>query len=192
VRDYCNFTTTKLTDSFSLAGTLFQNANTGYGVVGYPDILMPMCNSSASHGNYTLTISDLPADKNWQTWGWNDFKLPSLNASFNAKTANLTLEGKFDADLAWPLADDVHRYPDVPELDYNDSVMGIIRFTFKGALNTYHSDVLNMNTSTPTWLRTVGFGNYSLSAGSTSGGPGRPGVGAGAIVVLLFVFAVFI
>lgn len=52
----------------------------------------------------------------------------------------------------WPPAGYGSLYADDPKLDENASVMGTIRFTFKGALDAYHSDVLNVKTSTPTWL----------------------------------------
>jgi hypothetical protein len=100
-----------------------------------------MCNSSSSHGNYSVSIL---VEQGWTTGGWTDFKLPSMNEKFNEKTANLTLEGKFNADPDW-CGKDVGRYPDDPDLDYNDSVQGTIRFTFKDALDTYHSDVLDTN-----------------------------------------------
>lgn len=116
-----------------------------------------------------------------------------MNATFNENTANFTLEGKF---VAYPyLSANDTGYIDTPdggEISIGDSVQGTIRFTFRGELDTYHSDVLDMNTTTPTWLRTVGFGNNSMNAGYNSGGYGRPGVGAGHILVLLSMLTVLI
>jgi hypothetical protein len=193
VEDHFNFTTTKLLDSFSLAGTLGAGASTGDGAQGYEPISMPTCNSSYYYGNYTLSISELPGDVWWSTQGWTDYTLPSMNATFNENTAKFTLEGKFAA-YPYLRANDTGYTGTVDggEISIGDSVQGTIRFTFKGGLDTYHSDVLNMNTTTPTWLRTVGFGNNSLNAGYTSGGQGRPGVGAGVIVALVSIFAMFI
>ncbi|KAJ5380872.1 Transcription factor [Penicillium cataractarum] len=189
VNDHFNFTTTKSTDSFSLAGILDANQ----GSQGFSPISMPTCYSSYYYGNYTLAISDQPANEWWSTQGWTDFKLPSMNATFNEKTADFILEGKF---VAYPYlrANDTGYIgtADGGEISIGDSVQGTIRLTFKGELDTYHSDVLDMNTTTPTWLRTVGFGNNSMNAGYASGGYGRPGVGAGVIVVLLSVFAVLV
>lgn len=69
------------------------------------------------------------------------------------------------------------------EICVGDSVQGTIRFTFKGDLDTYHSDDLDMSTTTQTWLRTGGLGNNSMNIGYASDGQSRPAVGAGIIAV---------
>lgn len=116
--------------------------------------------------------------------GWTDFKLPSMNAMFNEKTANLTSEGKFAAYPYLRANDTVYNgTPNGGEISVGDSVPGTIRFTFKGDLDTYHSGDLDMNTTTQTWLRTGGLGNNSTNVGYASGGQSRPAVGAGIIAV---------
>jgi hypothetical protein len=192
VRDDFNISTTKSLGSFALAGTLKEDGSVGYASQNFDPIWMPTCNSSYYYGNYTLSISQQPGDEWWSTQGWTDFTLPSMNATFNEKTANFTLEGKFAA-YPYLRANDTgySGTPDGGEISIGDSVQGTIRFTFRGNLDIYHSDVLDMNTTTPTWLRTVGFGNNSMNVGYTSGGQGRPGVGAG-VIVLFALFAAFI
>ena len=49
-------------------------------------------------------------------------------------------------------------------------IMGRIQMRFSGPLDAYHSDILYVNSSTPTWLRTVGFGNISLISANNSRG----------------------
>ncbi|KAJ6045853.1 hypothetical protein N7444_007107 [Penicillium canescens] len=191
VEDHFNISTTKSSDFFSLAGTLHENISLGYASQNFEPIWMPTCNSSYYYGNYTLAISQLPGDW-WSTQGWTDFKLPFMNAMFNERTANLTLEGKFAA-YPYLRANDTGYIgtPDGGETSTGDSVQGTIRFTFKGHLDSYHSDVLNMDTTVPTWLRTVGFGNNSMNVGYTSRGQSRPGVGAAIIVIPFAILAAF-
>ncbi|KAJ5876505.1 uncharacterized protein N7529_002089 [Penicillium soppii] len=193
VEDHFNISTTKTSDSFSLAGTLHANTSLGYASQNFEPIWMPTCNSSYYYGNYTLAVSQLPGDWWWSTQGWTNFKLPSMNATLNGKTANLTLEGKFAA-YPYLRANDTGYIgtPDGGEISTGDSVQGTIRFTFKGDLDLYHSDVLNMSTTVPTWLRTVGFGNNSMNVGYTSDGQGRPRVGAAIIAMLFAIFEAFI
>lgn len=111
-----------------------------------------------------------------------------MNATFNENTANLTLGAKL---VAYPYsrANDSgsSSYGHGGEISIGDSVQGTIRFTFKGVLDSYHSEVLDMNATMTKWLWTVGFGNNSMNAGYNSGGQGRPGIGVRAFVLLLSV-----
>ncbi|KAJ5888468.1 hypothetical protein N7495_008509 [Penicillium taxi] len=169
VEDHFDMSTIKSPNSFSLAGTLDENISLGLASQSFKPIWMSTWDSW------------------WSTRGWTDFKLPSMNAKFDDKSANLTLEGKF---VASPLlrANDTGYIgtPDGGEISDGDSVQGTIRFTFKGDLDYYHSDVLDISTTVPTWLRTVGFGNNSMNVGYTSGGQGRPEAGAAAMIAMLF------
>lgn len=112
--------------------------------------------------------------------------------TFDGKMANLTFEGKFAA-YPYKRANNTASYYDFAdheEIASDDPVQGTIRFTFRGGLDAYHSDVLDMNGTTPTWLRTVGFGNNSLNIGS--GSPSRPRIGVGAVVLSVCLFAAFL
>ncbi|KAF3399098.1 hypothetical protein DPV78_006789 [Talaromyces pinophilus] len=67
-------------------------------------------------------------------------------------TANLSLQG-------YVVANPVNGEGQVP---------GQFRLTFSGVIDKYHSDVLRNYTSTPSWLRTVGFNNNSENTGYTN------------------------
>jgi len=88
------------------------------------------------------------------------FPDPTINLQFDAVTANLTLEGYFEADPTYPDVGDWEKGP-VP-------FTGKFLMTFAGVIDSYHSDVLNNDTSTPTWLRSVGYQNNSLNVAYTS------------------------
>lgn len=53
----------------------------------------------------------------------------------------------------------------------SDEVQGKIKILFFGVTDPYHPDALVNTSTTPTWLRTVGFGNNSMNIGYNSGAP---------------------
>jgi len=117
--------------------------------------------------------------------------LPRMNATFDDHTANLTLDGDF---AAYPfLRPNDTNYIGGLDGELGTGVQGTIRFTFNGVLDAYHSDVLDMNASSPTWLRTVGFCNNTLNIGNGSNGVGRlrASLGAATIVISCTIFALF-
>ncbi|KAJ6114796.1 hypothetical protein N7486_000574 [Penicillium sp. IBT 16267x] len=184
VKDNFNFTSTKTSNSFALSGVL-DDPN-GYASTGYTPISMPACNTSTEYGNWSLSIGQRPW---WNNEGWEGFSLPVMNATFDDKTANLTMEGTF---VAMPfLRSNITNYVGggQGELSSNDMVQGRIRFTFEGVLDPYHSDVLDMNATSPTWLRTVGFGNDTLNIGNSAGWRLGPDLGC---VIAVFTFMVWI
>ncbi|KAJ5998944.1 hypothetical protein N7451_006754 [Penicillium sp. IBT 35674x] len=85
---------------------------------------------------------------------------PTINLQFDATTANLTLEGYFEADSMYL---EVNEWEEGPVL-----FMGKFLMTFTGIIDSYHSDVLRNDTATPTWLRSVGYQNNSLNVAYTS------------------------
>lgn len=110
-----------------------------------------------------------------------------MNVTFDDQTANFTLDGDF---AAYPFVrSNDTGYIGGESGEIGRGVQGTIRFTFKGILDAYHSDVLDMNTSSPTWLRTVGFGNNSLNIGNSGVGRPRPGLGAATIVTTFIILA---
>lgn len=54
-------------------------------------------------------------------------------------------------------------------------IPGQFRLTFSGVIDKYHSDILRNDTSTPSWLRTVGFNNNSENIGYTNTTSGSTG-----------------
>ena len=150
---------------------------------------MTTCTSSHYYGNWTLSLLTMPPETWWSIEGWKDYKLPKLNGTFDAQTANFTLDADFRAYEY--VRSNVTNYIGTEVGEIGRPVQGTIRFTFKGVLDTYHSDVLNMNTSSPTWLRTVGFGNNSLNIADSAVGRLNPGLGAATIVTAFTLFAMF-
>lgn len=49
-------------------------------------------------------------------------------------------------------------------------LQGKIKISYFGVIDLYHSDILVNTSATPTWLRTVGFGNNSMNIGYDNGG----------------------
>ncbi|KAJ6002357.1 hypothetical protein N7451_004904 [Penicillium sp. IBT 35674x] len=185
VKDEFNFTSTMTSNSFSLSGVLDDLAE-GYPSTGYTPILMPACNTSTEYGNWSLVIQLGPW---WSNEGWEGFSLPVMNATFDDKTANMTMEGTFSAMPF--LRSNISNYigGGQGEVSTQDMVQGRIRFTFEGVLDSYHSDVLDMNATSPTWLRTVGFGNDTLYIGNSAGWRLGPDLGG---VIAVFTFMVWI
>lgn len=97
----------------------------------------------------------------------------TMNASFDGHTANLTVNGMF---WAYPTDGNNNR----------DGIVGDMQIRFRGVLDTYHSDILDVNSSTPAWLRTVGFGNNSLNIGNEANAAGRISVGLTGTFITVF------
>ena len=120
---------------------------------------MPACNISTETGDWRWII--IPGSW-WDLEGWKDFEYPKLDVAFDDRTANMTLDGRF---TAYPyIRSNVSGFRGPHTI--GSGIHGTIRLRFRGVLDTYHSDVLDVNASTPTWLRTVGFGNNSLNIGN--------------------------
>ncbi|KAJ5323957.1 hypothetical protein N7476_002557 [Penicillium atrosanguineum] len=143
--------------SFSLSGSDFDQ----YETASWPiyNVSMPACNSSVDTGDWRVRLWEGPW---WNTEGWDAFSYPEFRANFDGKHANLTLDGSY-------FANSIVKNGISPAVDPG-SIMGRIQMRFSGILDAYHSDVLDVNSSTPTWLRTVGFGNNSLNIANDSKG----------------------
>lgn len=100
-----------------------------------------------------------------------------MRAEFDAHTANFTLDGTFLASPFMRLNHSSYlietgKGGEAAGIANNDAVQGAIQIRFRGVLDKYNSDILDVNSSSPAWLRTVGFGNNSLNIGdSLNGGP---------------------
>ena len=114
-----------------------------------------------------------------------------MRVTFDAQTANYTLYADFAAFPFLRSNDSEYIADESPEQQAVPQILGSIRFTSTGVLDGYHSDVLNMNTSSPTWLRTVGFGNNSLNIANSAVDRSHPGLGAATIVVAFTIFVMF-
>ncbi|KAJ5407708.1 hypothetical protein N7509_001591 [Penicillium cosmopolitanum] len=93
--------------------------------------------------------------------GWN-WTYPAVELQFDSRTANLTLEG-----YAYGVSLQKNPREQTRE-DYD--VQGRFKVSFSGVIDPYHSDILVNTSSTPSWLRTVGFGNNSMNIGYGSEG----------------------
>jgi hypothetical protein len=82
---------------------------------------------------------------------------PTINLQFDGTTANLSLQGYFEGDSI-----------DGDGVEDPGVITGELSVTFSGVIDSYHSDVLRNDTSTPTWLRTVGYQNNSANIGYTT------------------------
>ncbi|RAO69117.1 uncharacterized protein BHQ10_005129 [Talaromyces amestolkiae] len=94
------------------------------------------------------------------TWGFriysgpfqsDNFTQPTINLEFDGWTAKLTLQGYAEGSLT-----------------YEDRLyVGEFRLVLSAVIDEYHSDILQNDTSTPTWLRTVGYNNNPANIGYT-------------------------
>ncbi|KAJ5157814.1 uncharacterized protein N7482_008914 [Penicillium canariense] len=97
-----------------------------------------------------------------------DWAYPSVNLNFDSRTANITVDGYFVGfSSLW--ANITRGIPTAGPT----TVVGKIRLSFNGVIDTYHSDILVNNSATPQWIRTVGFGNNSLNIGYGSTAPAK-------------------
>jgi hypothetical protein len=87
----------------------------------------------------------------------------TVNLEFDRATANYTVHVYFEAYRLFGKGED--KFGGAP-------AQGQFTLRFAGILDAYHSDVLDNDTTTPTWLRTVGFNNNSQNIGFT-GAAGR-------------------
>lgn len=153
----------------------------GYGYEGSRRFkhFMPACNITKETGEWEAYLL---LRTWWNTERWSGFRYPTMNVSFDDHTVNLTVRGLFQASpyirrnvTSWQ-----------PPATLGDGVMGNIEIHVRGVLDPYHSDILNVNSSTPTWLRTVGFGNNSLNIDNDAKSAAiRSGVSLGSVSITL-------
>lgn len=93
-------------------------------------------------------------------FGGTDFTNPTIDLQFDDSTANLTLQGYAEAGSV---------YGTGPTATSGSTVVwGEFSLTLSGVIDKYHSDVLRNDTTTPTWLPTVGYNNNSANIGYTT------------------------
>lgn len=128
------------------------------------DMDMKPCNSSMENGQSYILLID--RDYGINTAGW-DWTYPKFDMQFDSQTASLTVDG-YAAAFPYRISSENYSSP----LVGSDEVQGKIKISFVGVIDPYHSDTLVNTSTTPTWLRTVGFGNNSMNIGYNSGAPG--------------------
>lgn len=123
---------------------------------------MPVCNTTELSGDYRVDIQEF---RSWQAEDWDDFRWPEISVMFDDKTANLTMDAVFSASpYVWP---NTSNWQGPTTSD--PGAHGFIQIRVSGVIDAYHSDSLSLEEKTPTWLRTVGFGNDSSNIGYDSG-----------------------
>ncbi|KAJ5715507.1 uncharacterized protein N7483_012688 [Penicillium malachiteum] len=155
-----NSTTSKAQTNFNLTLQDTENAPYNlsskltqyYGSESGISLNMTGCNSSETTrwSGYLIVDSIMKMDG----YNWT-YPNPSLDLQFDSNMANLTIEGYFEGT---PIGNE----------DFNEDglfVPGNIKISFLGVIDTYHSDVLVNDSSTPSWERSVGFNNNSANIG---------------------------
>lgn len=123
----------------------------------------------------------------WKKPSYNhSYPDPVLNLQFDGQTANLTVDGYY---LAEPKPTGKSTFGTA-----NVEVPGKMKISFLGRIDSYHSDVLVNDSSTPTWKRSVGFNNNTLNVGDTTsrGAPSQRSGSWGIALGALICFATYI
>lgn len=124
------------------------------------------CNTSIESSQNHISL----IDRDWyNNAGWN-WTYPSVDLQFDSQTANFTVNGYA---AAFPYRVSYTEGGENRQLG-PDEVQGKIKISFFGVVDPYHSDTLINTSTTPTWLRTVGFENNSMNIGYGSGALGWP------------------
>ncbi|KAL4732029.1 hypothetical protein ACLX1H_001034 [Fusarium chlamydosporum] len=156
-----NFTTDQVSDgAYNISSTLRYDESDSASYWG--NVTLPTCNTTKLIGDYSLLMMDM---RSWDVEDWDGFQYPEVSMQFDDKTANLTVDGAFHA-TPFLRANATEMEPPVRG---GPAVIGYMSVRFSGVLDEYHSDTLSLNGSTPSWVRTVGFGNDSSNIG-----PARP------------------
>ncbi|KAK4868030.1 hypothetical protein LT330_007689 [Penicillium expansum] len=165
VPDYFNVTAARNPNSsFTLSGGMYNSLHPFDGDASWPFTLdMPACNTSQQYGNWSTQVLQ---SRWWNTKDWSEFVLPNVTVDFDTRTANLTLDGDFLASPYIRLNNS--GYPATGTISTEDALQGAIQIRFRGVVDAYNSDILNVNSTAPAWLRTVGFGNNSLNIANSS------------------------
>ncbi|KAF4998980.1 hypothetical protein FGRMN_2779 [Fusarium graminum] len=158
--DRFNATTTQTkSGAYNISAILERNMREPYS--SSLNLTMPVCNTTELSSDYRVSMQEL---ESWDTEGWDDWHYPNISVQFDDKTANLTMDAVFSASpYMWLNASEGSR----PAIG-SPGATGFIQIRVAGLLDTYHSDLLSLNGTEPTWLRTVGFGNDSSNVGYES------------------------
>lgn len=122
------------------------------------EIDMTACNKSLENSRFLVNL----IDGNWSGTEGLNWNYPEVNLYFDAKTANLSIDGGFTSVPSEPPS----RSVTANESGYGQpkhTLQGKVKIQFSGDIDQYHSDVLVDDTSTPTCLRSVGSQNNSAN-----------------------------
>ncbi|KAH8703523.1 hypothetical protein BGW36DRAFT_423084 [Talaromyces proteolyticus] len=131
--------------------TLSSTISSGY--VGWNGFTVRTATSCAGSSEWSFVM-----DKGY--FNGTNLPSPNIDLQFDGSTANLTLQGYAEADPIYETGS--------TSTTGDTTIAGEFRLTFSGVIDTYHSDILRNDTSTPGWLRTVGFNNNSANFGYTT------------------------
>lgn len=126
--------------------------------------------------------------RSWDVEDWDGFQYPEVSMQFDDKTANLTVDGAFHA-TPFLRANATEMEPPVRG---GPAVIGYMSVRFSGVLDEYHSDTLSLNGSTPSWVRTVGFGNDSSNIGYGESSSARKAVSGPVLTLMAVIISVVI
>lgn len=143
---------------FNLTGTIAQSNGDFVDLNQNFTLDMAVCNSSRETKTFKILFigDEMPVDIN------SNSTMATVDTTFDAQTSNFTLSGSF---LGLPLKLQNATTEAEPGAYGPDTVRGKIKISFRGVIDPYHSDILVDTSSTPAWVRTVGFGNNSLNIG---------------------------
>lgn len=139
---------------FNLTGSANGYNNDVFGNLHNFTLDMEPCNSHQESKTFQIVLvgNQDPLDIN------SNVTRATVEATFDAQTANFTLSGNFYA-IPFPLQNITNATNGL------GSVRGAIKISFGGVVDSYRSDILVKTSHTPTWIRTVGFQNNSLNIG---------------------------
>lgn len=126
----------------------------------WQNVTMPVCNSSIVVNEHKFSTPNMAS---YYDEDWDGYQDPEVSMQFDDKTANLTLDGVFHASPYARLnTTELRPAPVMGRSTY----VGYFSLRFDGVLDAYHSDLLSLKESVPTWQRTVGFGNNTANIGN--------------------------
>lgn len=110
---------------------------------------MTACNKSLENGRSLVNL----IDGNWSGTEGLNWTYPEVNLQFDAKTANLSIDGGFISVPSEP----PNRSLTANENGYGQQkdTQGKVKIRFSRFIDQYHSEVLVNDTFTSTWLKPV-------------------------------------
>jgi hypothetical protein len=166
VDDDYHLTTTKTSPPLhNLSATLGGDNADGTSALDFSplNLTFPSCNTSMYTDDWHVVGLDLSFW--WSVQGWKEFTVPNMTVQFDGSTANFSIVGFFQA-LPYVLTNAT--YPPGIQQELGPEIQGAITLRFSGVLDPYHSDILDGNSTSPKWIRTVGFHNNSRNIGYDS------------------------
>jgi hypothetical protein len=112
---------------------------------------LPRCNRTEWNDTVYVQFGDnIP-----EAWAV-DYSWPDLDFEFDEKGLNMTLEAKNAGTISNYYNEGSKRF----------MYQGDTRITFRGVIDSWHSDVLLINSSKPAWRQTVGYDEEYFAYGA--------------------------